>query len=365
MSYTIADIARALGAEVAGDTSLRIDAAREPADAGPDDLALAMDPKYAEKLGQGRARCALLWPGADWQSMGLKAAVFVGRPRMAMAGVTALLDPGPVIEKGIHPTAVVDPSARIGANAAIGPLCVIEADVIIGNNARIGPGCHLARGGCFGDDLLLYGRAHFGANVQVGHRFVGQVGCVVGSDGLAFTTAEKNAVEKARESLGQAEVGDDAGQSWVRLHSLGRVEIGDDVEIGANSCVDRGTIRATRIGSGTKVDNLVHIAHNVEIGRDCLFAAQVGIAGSTRIGNHVVFGGQVGVGDNITVGDGVVAGGATKILSKVPAGRTMLGYPAVRMDQHLAMYKALRRLPRVLGDLAAREKHVSNGDDKD
>ncbi|MFA5581591.1 MAG: UDP-3-O-(3-hydroxymyristoyl)glucosamine N-acyltransferase, partial [Paracoccaceae bacterium] len=133
---------------------------------------------------------------------------------------------------------------------------------------------------------------------------------------------------------------------------------------GANSCIDRGTIRATRIGNGTKIDNLVHIAHNVEVGRDCLFAGQVGIAGSTRIGNHVVFGGQVGVSDNISVGDGVVAGGGSKLMTKVPAGRVVLGYPAVRMDTHIDMYKALRRLPRMMERVLGLQETVSKNGDK-
>ena len=163
-------------------------------------------------------------------------------------------------------------------------------------------------------------------------------------------------MEKARATLG-----DSSGtrpQEWIRIHSLGSVVIGDDVEIGANSCVDSGTIRPTRIGDGTKIDNLCHIAHNVVIGRDCLFAALVGIAGSTTVGNNVVLGGQVGVTDNTTIGDGVVAGGASVILSKVPAGRVILGYPAVKMDTHLETYKAMRRLPRLFADVDALKKSV-------
>lgn len=364
MSYSIDEIAKALGGEAAGDLSLAVTGANEPALAGADDLALAMDPKYAEGLAKGSARAAILWPGADWQALGLEAAIFVARPRIAMAKLTAMLDPGPAIAPGIHPTAVIDASAEIGAGAAIGPFVIIEAGVRIGQNARIGPQCHVADGTVIGDDLLLYGAARIGRMVTIGDRFIGQPGCVIGADGLAFSTEAKNAVETARESLGTAEA-EVTGQSWVRLHSLGTVEIGDDVELGANSCIDRGTIRATRIGSGTKIDNLVHIAHNVEVGRDCLFAALVGIAGSTKIGNNVIFGGQVGVGDNLTVGDGVVAGGGTKILAKVPAGRVVLGYPAVKMDQHISMYKALRRLPRMAEEVAALQKHVSKAGDKD
>ena len=132
------------------------------------------------------------------------------------------------------------------------------------------------------------------------------------------------------------------------------------MEIGANTCVDYGTVRDTRIGDGTKIDNLCHIAHNVVIGRDCLLAGQVGIAGSSVIGNNVVMGGQVGITDNTTIGDNVIAGGASKVLNKVPAGQVVLGYPAVKMETHLEMYKSLRRLPRLAKQFADLQKIVSN-----
>ncbi len=153
--------------------------------------------------------------------------------------------------------------------------------------------------------------------------------------------------------------------SWTRIHSLGTVEIGDDVELGANSCIDRGTIRATRVGHRTKLDNLVHLGHNVSVGVDCLLCGQVGIAGSTQIGDRVVLGGQVGISDNIFVGDDVVAGGATKILSKIPAGRVILGYPAMKMDQFIQASQNWRRLPRLMDDVKALKKAVSKdtGDD--
>ncbi|MFT6605442.1 MAG: UDP-3-O-[3-hydroxymyristoyl] glucosamine N-acyltransferase [Halocynthiibacter sp.] len=363
MSYTIAQIAQALGLEAAGNLDLIIEGAAEPHDASASDLALAMDPKYAGGLAKGGAKAALLWAGADWAELGLEAALFTARARVSMAGLTALLDKGPTIAPGIHSSAIVDPSAQIGEGAAIGPFVVIEANVRIGARARIAAHSSIAEGAHIGDDLLLYAGARIGGHLTIGDRFIGQPSCVIGADGLAFSTVEKNAVESARETLGEAAAPAKA-QSWQRIHSLGTVIIGDDVELGANSCIDRGTIRATRVGNGTKIDNLVHIAHNVEVGSDCLFAALVGIAGSTKVGNNVIFGGQVGVSDNITIGDNVVAGGGTKILSKVPAGRVVLGYPAVKMETHMDMYKALRRLPRMAGEFAELQKLVSKLDDK-
>ncbi len=356
MRHTIAQIAAALGAETAGDSGLFISGAAEPALAGPDHLALAMNPDYAKGLGLGQAQAALLWPGADWQALGLKAAIFAPRGRLAMAGLTTLLDAGPEIAPGVHSMAIVDPSAQIGPGAAIGPFVTIGASVVLGAGARIASHVSIADGAQIGPNALILQGARIGARVQIGARFICQPGAVIGADGFSFVTPEKSGVEEIRQTLGARET--ISAQSWTRIHSLGSVQIGDDVEIGANSCIDRGTIRDTVIGSGTKLDNLVHIGHNVQVGRDCLLCGQVGIAGSSRIGDRVVMGGQCGVNDNIFVGDDVICGGGTKIFTNAPAGRVLLGYPAVKMGTHIEMQKALRRLPRLAARVAEIEKMV-------
>ncbi|MCU0827896.1 MAG: UDP-3-O-(3-hydroxymyristoyl)glucosamine N-acyltransferase [Tabrizicola sp.] len=356
MAHTIRDIAQALGAEAEGAIDLTVTGAAEPQAAGPDQIALAMDPRYADGIAKGQARAAVVWPGADWQAMGLKAAIFAPRGRLAMAGLTRLMDPGPDIAVGVHPLAVVHPTAEIGAHAAIAPFVVIGAGVRIGPGARIASHVSIAEGATIGADALILQGARIGARVTIGDRFICQPGAVIGADGFSFVTPEKSGVEEIRETLGsRAEIKD---QSWTRIHSLGAVTIGDEVEIGANVCIDRGTIRDTVIGSGTKLDNLVHIGHNVQVGRDCLLCGQVGIAGSARIGDRVVMGGQCGVNDNIFVGDDVIAGGATKIFTNAPAGRVLLGYPAVKMETHVEMQKALRRLPRLAARVAALEKGI-------
>lgn len=346
MGYSISEIAEALGARFEGDGTLQIDRAAEPLQASETALALAMDQKYAEGLAGGQAQAGILWDGADWQSLGLKAAIFVPRPRYAMSGLTQLLDPGPDIAPGIHPTAFVDPSAQIGAGAAIGPFTLIAADVVIGANARIASHVSIEAGARIGDDAMILNGVRIGHHVQIGHRFIAQPGCVVGADGFSFVTPDKSNVETARETLGDP--GETRAQSWTRIHSLGAVTVADDVEIGANATIDRGTIRSTSIGQRTKIDNLVHIGHNCQVGQDCLLCGMVGIAGSTKIGDRVVLAGQVGVGDNLFVGDDVIAGGATKIMTNAPAGRVLLGYPAVKMDTHIEIQKALRRLPRFM-----------------
>ena len=357
MAFTIREIAAALGAQAEGNLDLTVARAAEPQAAGADALALAMDPKYAEGLTQGAARVAVLWPGADWQALGLEAAIFAPRSRLAMAGLSRMMDPGPEIAPGIHPSAVIDPSADIGAGAAIGPFVVIGRGVRIGAGARIASHVSISEGVSIGCDALLMQGIRVGSNVTIGDRFIGQPGCVIGGDGFSFVTPEKSGVEEIRTTLGHRD--EIRQQSWTRIHSLGAVTLGDDVEVGANATIDKGTIRDTAVGQGTKIDNLVHLGHNVQVGEDCLICGQVGVAGSTRIGNRVVLAGQCGVSDNIFVGDDVIAGGSTKIYSNVPAGRVILGDPAVKMETQMEINKALRRLPRLAATVAELQKLVS------
>lgn len=363
MPFTIAEIAAALGIRAEGDTSLTVSAVAEPAQAGASDLALAMKPEFAAQLADGRARAAMLWAGADWQALGLSAALLAPRPRYAMSGLSAMMDAGAGYGVGIHPTAVIDPTATLAEGVSVDPFAVIGADAVIGAGSVIGAQVFVGRGTRIGQGALLHPGVKIGHDVTIGDRFIAHFGATVGADGFSFVTPEPSAAEKVRETLG-----DQAGataQSYARIHSLGGVTIGDDVELGANSCIDRGTVRATQIGNGCKFDNLAQIGHNVVIGNDCLICAQVGIAGSSRIGNNVVLGGQTGVSDNLFIGDNVITGGATKVLSNVPAGRVMLGYPAMKMDTQLDLYRQLRRLPRLIADVAALKKSVSKPDSSD
>jgi len=356
MPHTIEEIAKALGAQAVGVTSLVIDCASEPATAGARDLALAMNPKYAADLAQGHARAAMLWEGADWQSLGLDAAILAARPRFAMAGLTRMIDPGQGFGPGIHPSAIIDPEAELGDGVQVGPLAVIAKGARIGAGSVIGAQCFIGWNAQIGPNAFLREAVSIGARVSIGANFIAQPGARIGGDGFSFVTAEPSSVEQARKTLGDQ--GDATAQPWTRIHSLGAVRIGDDVEIGMGATIDCGTIRDTVIGDGTKLDNQVHLGHNVVIGRHSLICGQVGIAGSAVIGDHVVLGGQCGVNDNIFVGDGVIAGGGTKLMSNVPAGRTMLGYPATQMDKQVDMYKAMRRLPRLLRDVATLQKAV-------
>lgn len=353
MAHSIKEIAAALGAQAFGAVDLLVHGASEPATANATGLALALTPAYGDALAQGGAQAAVVWPGADWQALGLKAAIIAPRARLAMAGLTQMLDQ-PLPADGISAHAAIDPSAKIGRDVRVGAFTVIGPDAVIGDNSWIGDHVSIATGVTIGPACQIYAGVRLQRGTRIGARVIIQPNVVIGGDGFSFVTAEPSNVELARDTLGEGAITAPADPRWHRIHSLGGVVIGDDVEIGANSCVDAGTIRATQVGNGTKIDSLVQVGHNVIVGQHCLLCAQAGVAGSTVVGDRVVVGGKAGLADNLKIGDDVVLGGGSIVLSNVPAGRVMMGYPATKMQTHIEGYKALRRLPRTLRDLAKR-----------
>lgn len=348
MAYSLAEIAAALGARTLGDETLIVTRIAEPAEAGPTDLALAVAPKFAAQLTESRARAAMVWDGADPESLGLEGAIVVPRGRLAMAGLTAMMDDAPAFAglTGQHASAVIDPSAQIGAGAVIGPFVVIGPGVRIGDGARIGPHVSIATQAAIGDGAVLHAGVRIGPRVRIGAGFIAQPGAVVGGDGFSFTTAGPSNVERAIRQRGHDPLDPPEDHAWHRIHSLGGVEIGNDVELGANATVDAGTIRATRIGDGCKIDNLCQVGHNVVLGRDCLMAAQAAVAGSTLIGDRVILGGKSGVADNLTLGRDVVVGGGAIVLSSLGDGLFVTGNPARPAHEDRAARKALQRLVR-------------------
>ncbi len=356
MRYTVAEIARATGLVAAGDTSLRIRRPAEPASAGLDDLALAMSTAYAAALKASAARAAVLWPGADWQALGLAAALFAPRARLALASLGEIFAEPPDLAPGIHPTAVIDPGAEIGEDAWIGPLTVIGSGARIGPRARIMAHVTIGRNASLGADALLHPGVRIGARVHVGARFVAQPNACIGADGFSFVTPEPGAVESARATGRVA--ADALNRSLRRINSLGAVVVGDDVEIGACSTVDRGTVADTVIGSGSKIDNQVQVGHNVRIGETCLICGQAGIAGSVTIGDRVVVGGKAGVGDHVSVGADAILAGGCLAARDVPPRTIMMGAPAQPRERFIRELTALRRLPRLAEQVAALRRRV-------
>ncbi|MFN2305832.1 MAG: UDP-3-O-(3-hydroxymyristoyl)glucosamine N-acyltransferase [Paracoccaceae bacterium] len=342
-AQTIRDIAAALGAEAFGNGDLVVGRPSEPAEARDGDLALAMSPAYADALANSAARAAIVYQGCDWQAMGLEAAIAVPRARLALAQLTQVLDQGPVY-LGVHPTAIIDETAQIGNGVHIGPFTCIGARSRIGDGAWIDSHVSIDEGVQLGQGALVRAGVRIGRNVTLGRRVILQANAAIGFDGFSYATADASNEERAFRTAGRTALDPPADAIRHRVHSLGSVVIGDDVEIGANAAVDAGTIRPTRIGRGTKIDNLVQIGHNVTIGQDCVFSAQSAIAGSARIGDRCVFGGKSGCKDNITIGSDVVLGGAAIALEDVASGRFVMGYPARPMPVFRSQEKALRRL---------------------
>lgn len=343
MAYSVKDIAAALGAEAFGAVDLLVTRPAEPKAATKGELALAMTPAYADALAATQAEAAVVWPGADWKAMGLKAAIAVPRARLAMAHLTRAFAP-------MKSADAVDSSAvlrsRIAQGVSIGALSLIDEDVAIGAETRVENHVSIGKGAQIGQNCQIHAGVRICAGVQIGDNCIIQPNAVIGADGFSFVTAGPSNEERAFVGMGRAPLTPPDDAIRHRIHSLGSVVIGDDVEVGANSTVDAGTIRPTQVGRGTKIDNLVQVGHNVIVGEDCVLCAQAAVAGSTVLGNRVVMGGKSGIKDNVSIGDDVVLGGGAIVLGNIAAGHFVMGYPATDMPAFRAVQKALRKLIR-------------------
>ncbi|HOB75969.1 MAG TPA: UDP-3-O-(3-hydroxymyristoyl)glucosamine N-acyltransferase [Phycisphaerae bacterium] len=334
-TVTLAEIAKWVGGVVRGDASTRISGVAGVAEAGPDQLTWLAHDKYASQLRTSKAGAVLVPEQFGETPM---PAVLCQNPAVAMVTILARFSPPvPRPAVGTHPTAVVASSAQIGSNVAIGP------HVIIGENARVGDGCVLhasvfiGEGSVLGRDCELWPGVVVRERCTLGERVVVHPNAVIGADGFGYQFIDGR---------------------HVKIPQIGTVQIEDDVEIGANSCIDRAKCGATVIGRGTKIDNLVQVAHNVQIGPDCMIVAQTGIAGSARLGRLVVVGGQVGIRDHVTLHDGVQAAACSAISKDVPAGTTVMGMPAVEHEVFIRERAKIRRLPKMAEQLADLIKRV-------
>ena len=312
----IKDIAQALEARFEGDGGLQVDRVVHPGGAErATDLALATSRDAVAALAGSQAQAAVV--SAKNPAPGpLTALIVVDDPRLALARLTALFDPGPAHEPGVHPTAVIAPDAEIGADVSIGPYCVIGPRSRIGAHTVLLPQVSIGAGVAVGESCLFHAGVRIGDRVRVGSRVIIHANAVIGADGFSY------APDLASPT------GFGPGLVVSRIHSLGTVELGDDVEIGAGTTIDRSTIETTRIGRATKIDNHVHIGHNVTIGESCMICGMVGISGSVRIGDRVRLGGGAGVADHVTIGDQAVVAAGAGVASNIAAGSLVSGYPA-------------------------------------
>ncbi len=347
MSHSIADIARATGLACAGDETVRIARLAEPGEAGPQDLAIAIDPRYEAAIRTGSARAAVLRAGTDWRGLGLSAALFAPGPRDALAALGEVFAPTPDLAPGIDSLAHVNGTAVLGQDVWIGPFAMIGPGARVGEGARIMAHVTIGAGAEIGPRALLHPGVRIGAAVRIGAQFIAQPNAVIGADGFSFVTRRR------RPSADPA-----PNMPPRRINSLGTVTIGDNVEIGAGTTIDRGTIADTRIGSGTKIDNLVQIGHNVRIGECCILCGQSGIAGSAELGDRVVLGGKSGIGDHASIGADSLIGGGTLVHGSIVAGSVLLGTPAAPRMQFWRQVIALRQLPKALEDIKAMKKRL-------
>lgn len=290
--------------------------------AGPNDVSFLDNRKYAPLLETTRAGAVVVHPNLAARVPAGCVAIVTAEPYLGWARVAALFHPSPPQRPGRHPSAVVDAEAEVDPSAEIGPLAVIGARASIGARCRIGPGAVIGEGVVLGADCRI------GANASVSHALVGArayiyPGARIGQEGFGFATT---------------------AAGFLTVPQLGRVLIGDDVEIGANSTVDRGSIHDTVIGAGTRIDNLVQIAHNVQLGRCCVIVSQAGISGSTVVEDFVQVGGQAGLTGHLHIGRKARIGAQGGIMADVPAGADVVGSPAMPVREFFRQVATLRRL---------------------
>ena len=342
---SLAEIAKALSCKFQGNGNLVISSPSEPKTAKENQLALAIDPKYMEQLIDTKAKAAIIGKEIDWHARGLEGVILAENSKIVLATVNKLFNSANKKNRVISGHALISKSASIGSNPSIGPYVIVSENVEIGDNATIENSVFIGENVKIGKDCLIKSGSKVESNTSIGDGFICHQNVVLGSDGFSFTTQSGESIFE-RLNNKQTKSNDAKKKGFQRVASVGGVLIGDNVEIGANTCVDKGTLKDTVIGSGSKIDNLVHIAHNVLLGRNCLICGQVGIAGSTEVGDNVIMGGQVGVADNLVIGESSVLAGKTGLSVNVPPRKFMMGNPAMEMSSNVASYKALRRLPR-------------------
>ena len=340
---TLEELARRIGAEVRGDGSRRVRAVRPLEDAGPEDVAFYANPRYRKELQTTRACAVILAEGDAGHAPASASRLVAPQPYVCFAKASAIFNPEDRPLAGIHPGASVGTGAEIHPTASIGPLCVVGRGARIGPRTILHPGARVLDEARVGSSCILHSGAVVRERCVLGNRVILQPNAVVGSDGFGFAFDIQ---------------GDDDGPMHRKVPQAGIVRIEDDVELGACTCVDRATLGETVVGRGTKVDNLVQIAHNVRIGALSLVVAQVGISGSTEIGKGAILAGQAGIVGHLRIGDGARVGAQSGVAHDIPDGETQSGCPALPHREWLRMSVALPKLPDLLRQVRKLEERV-------
>jgi len=326
-ALTAAKIAALIGGTLHGDGGVPVTGIAPLNRAGPDQLSFLADPRYAALLGATQAGTVLLSPEFADAATAARARIVVANPYDALVALLPRLYPPHRALGGVHPTAIVDSGAKLGMHVSIEPFAVVGEGATLGDRVWIGPHCAVGRGVSIGADSRLVSHVTCYEGAVLGERVLVHAGARIASDGFGYAFG--------------------GGEHKKVLH-IGRCIIHNDVEIGANSCIDRGSIDDTIVGAGTKIDNLVHVAHNVQIGRLCLLMAQVGVAGSSKVEDGAILAGQSGVAGHLRIGSGARIAAQAGVISDVPAGESWSGYPARPHRDALRASAALHRLAAII-----------------
>ncbi len=336
----LSDIAARLNCAIKGDGDPDITAVVGIEEAGPGHLTFVSNPKYAAKAKTTRASALIVAP--DFPDIPI-ATLRNANPYLTFARAIELFYTPPAAPSGIDPAARIASTARIGEGASIGPYVVIEEDVVIGAHCTLYPFVHISKGAEIGDHFKAYSHCSVREFCRIGNHVILQDGVKIGTDGFGYAKKEDG--------------------SYYKIVQSGIVVIEDDVEVGANSTIDRATIGETRVRRGAKIDNLVQVGHASDVGENTLLCAQVGLAGSSKVGKDVVLAGQVGVAGHLTIGDGAIATAQTGIPNDVEAKTVVSGYPAIDNRLWLKASAVFKRLPELLKRIDALEKQAGSGRD--
>jgi len=335
VTLTLQEIAKLCGGELRGESNCAITGAASLDEAVEGEIAFFNNPKYMPRLRKTRASAVFV--PKDFAEKIEPAQIRVVDPSKAFEQIVLRLAPKPIaFRPGIHPSAVVDPSAKIGERVAIQPHVVIEANVTIGDETVIGAGTYVGHESAIGESCLIYPNVTIRERTKIGSRVIIHGGAVIGGDGFGFEFKD------GRQR---------------KIPQIGIVQIDDDVEIGANTTVDRARFGRTWIQEGVKIDNLVQIAHNVVIGKHSVIAAQVGISGSVRVGERVSMAGQVGIVGHATIGDGAMIAAQSGVSKNIPGG-VWFGYPAVPFEQAKRQFAWVHRLGKLFERVKALEEKL-------
>ena len=336
--YSLQEISQIVGGILTEVENVKVSRLGPPLLADESTLALAFSEEEIENLAKTKAKAALVPIGVTMDNI---STIEAERPRLAMMKLLHLFYMPPESTPGIHPSAVVHPTAKLGENVSIGPNVVISRNASIGKNSKILANTYIGRSVQIGENCLFHPGCNIGDNAIIGNKVILQHGVSIAADGFSFVTENLNNIENAKQECKAKN--DNTDQKIYKIPSIGSVVIGDDVEIGANTCIDKGTIENTVIGEQTKIDNLVQIGHNCKIGKGCMIVSQVGVAGSCVIGDRTVIAGQVGMADHIEIGADSIIMAKAGVTRSCPEKSILIGAPAVPRKEFIKQLKTMKK----------------------